>query len=265
MTVASARTPVVLWAGPINAVQAQAATLPGAFRHFFTCTGDGSTPPKCSDWAVMSGGRLLPGLLARAGLREDQVGDIFLGAFSAGGHLWKRLLDIPEDRARIRGAMLHDSAYEIGTQKDPKYVEGFVKFGLDVLKDPSKFLLMTASITPNTPRPGEYYQSGADTMRATIAEIAKRAGRAIEEGGSLPAGVPAASRLWKPSKNAIFAQYDNIGHAGLALNSGLYWQHVLQPWLDKGQSETDSDWLVSAIMVALGAATGYAGASFLED
>lgn len=266
MTVASTRSPVVLWAGPINASQAPTATLRGAKRQFFPCTGDGSTPPKCSSLAVTSGGRMLPGLLAKAGLTEEQAGDIYLGAFSAGGHLWKRLLSIPEDRARVRGVMLHDAAYEVGSAKAPAFVEGFVQYGVDVLKDPNKFLLMTASTTPNVPRPGEVYQSGADTMRATIEEIGRRSGKVIEEGGTLPASVPPASKLWRPKNNAIFAQYNTIGHQGLAMNAGVYWQHVLEPWVEspKESSASESNLIAAVVAFSVGVAAGYTGARYLR-
>lgn len=262
---ASGLPPLVLWSGPINASQAKGATVPGAQRHFFTCTGDGSLPPRCTEYATFQGSRILPSLLSRVGLREDMVGDIYLGAFSAGGQLWKRVLDIPEDRARIRGVMLHDAAYEIGSQKSPNFVEGYVKFGLDALKDPNKFMLMTASITPNTPRPGEYYQSGADTMRATIAEIERRSGSALTEGGTMPGATPRPSRLWSNGKNIFLAQYDEAGHMGLAANAPVFWEQVLQPWTaGAGKTTIDDGFLPVFIVVAIGAATGYLGASVLE-
>jgi len=262
----SALPSLVLWSGPINASQAKGATLPGATRHFFTCTGDGSIPPRCTDYATFQGNRILPALLSRIGMREDSVGDIYLGAFSAGGQLWKRVLDIPEDRARIRGVMLHDAAYEIGTQKNPNFVEGFVKFGLDALKDPSKFMLMTASITPNTPRPGEAYQSGADTLRATIAEIERRSGRTLSDGGSMPTGAPQASRFWGNGRNIFLGQYDEAGHMGLAANAPLFWQQVLQPWVEGGSKTgpSSSDLFPSLLIVGVGLATGYVAASVWE-
>lgn len=260
-------TPLVLWAGPINESQAREATISSdARRHFFVCTGDGSSPPRCSDLATHKNGRILPSLLSRIGLTEESVGDIYLGAFSAGGHLWKRLLDVDADRSRISGVMLHDAAYETGAPKDPKFVEGYVKYGLDALNDPTKFMLMTASTSPNVPKAGQVYQSGADTMRATIEEIERRSGRRLAEGGSLPAGVPVASRLWSNGKNIWLAQYNDIGHMGLAGNASTYWNQLLKPWISSSKSDSALSGAVlrSAVSVLAGVGVGYIGASYYQ-
>lgn len=231
---------LVIWAGPVNAVQVPGATVADAIQKFLPCTGDGkaaggASAQRCGDLAVSSGGRILPGILARLGLREDEVGDIYLGAFSAGGHIWKRLLMSPEDRARIKGVMLHDAAYETGTSKSPLPTQGYVEFALDALKDPSKFMLMTASIgaNPSTEQKGVYYQSGAETMRSTIDAINHRSNYAIQEAGLLPEGLPNPSRLWTAGKNLYFAQYNNVGHGGHANMAPLFWENLLQPWVSR--------------------------------
>jgi hypothetical protein len=231
---------LVIWAGPVNAAQVPGATVADAVQKFLPCTGDGkaaggASAQRCGDLAVSSGGRILPGILDRLGLREDEVGNIYLGAFSAGGHIWKRLLMSPEDRARIKGVMLHDAAYETGTSKSPLPTQGYVEFALDALKDPSKFMLMTASIgaNPSTEKKGVYYQSGAETMRSTIDAINHRSNYAIQEAGMLPEGLPNPSRLWTAGKNLYFAQYDNVGHGGHANMAPLFWENLLQPWVSR--------------------------------
>lgn len=259
--------PVVLFAGPINSMQAPQATIDGARRHFFTCTGDGIQPPKCLDLISLSdGGRMLPGFLRRAGFDEASVGDIYLGAFSAGGQIWKRLLQNDQDRARVTGVMLHDAAYETGTEADPRYTEGYVRFGLDALADPKKFMLMTASKNPNFK-----YQSGAATLRATVAEIEKRSGKQLDTTASLPAGLPKPARLWSKGSNIWLAQYDDIGHNGLAGNAGLFWQQLLQPWHSSPKVPTfvavgeDTNWLVVVSVLGVGVAVGYLGAQLVSD
>lgn len=258
---------LVIWAGPVNGSQVPGATVPGAVQKFIPCTGDGKPPaPKCGNLATLSGGRVLPGILARLNLSEASVGKIYLGAFSAGGHIWKRLLMSQEDRARITGVMLHDAAYEAFPSKNPQPVQGFVEFGVDASKDPSKFLLMTASVgqNPSVEKPGVVYQSGAETMRATIAAINLRTGGAIQEAGALAEGLPTPTRLWTCGKNMVFAQYDNVGHGGQANMAPVFWKSLLQPWIarsDKsppGVKEDESffgtGWLVATLVVSVGAA-----------
>lgn len=226
---------LVIWAGPVNGAQVPGATIPGAAQKFLPCTGDGSSGARCGDLAVSSGGRILPGILSRLGLREDEVGDIYLGAFSAGGHIWKRLLMSPEDRARVKGVMLHDAAFETGTSNNPLPTQGYVEFALDALKDPSKFMLMTASTNanPSVEKKGVYYQSGAETMRSTLDAINHRSNYGVQETGLLPEGLPNPTRLWTGGKNLFFAQYDNVNHVGQAQMAPLFWENLLQPWVSR--------------------------------
>lgn len=252
---------LVIWAGPVNGSQVPGATVPGAVQKFFPCTGDGSTPPKCGNLATLSGGRVLPGILARLNLSEASVGNIYLGAFSAGGHLWKRMLMSPQDRARITGVMLHDAAYEASPSTNPQPVQGFVEFGVDASKDPSKFLLMTASVgqNPSVEQKGVVYQSGAETMRATIAAINQRTGGTIQEAGKLAEGLPPPTRLWTSGKNMVFAQYDNVGHGAQAGMAPVFWQSLLQPWIARSdKSPVDESFfetyggLVATFVVSVG-------------
>ncbi len=274
MTVEIQKRPIVLWAGPINEQQAPDATIDGARRFFFVCTGDGSTPPRCSDFVTSQGGSILNAILSRLNIRPDEAGDIYLGAFSAGGQLWKPLLQNDSDRSRIRGIMMHDAAYEIGSPSNPKYSEGYVRFGLDAIGDPSKFMLMTGSFSPNVPRPGEVYQSGADTLRATVEEIERRSGRPIGAGSNWPSDVAAPSRLWGNGKNIFLADYQERGHGAMAGDTGKLWKGLLVPWsLDREISsagevkyEDEGSWVLPTILaISAGIAVGYIGAKYVGD
>lgn len=261
------KQPVVIWAGPVNAAQVPDATIPGAQRFFLNCTGDGSTPPRCSSFNVRGGdGRMLPGILSRFGLSEDQVGDIFLGAFSAGGQIWKPLLTNPADRRRVRGILMHDAAYETSPSSNPQPSAGYVAFAEEALRDPSKFMLMTASVgqNPSVEQPGVIYQSGAETMRATVAEIERQTGMRIPEGGSLPFGLPVPTRLWKRGDNLFFAQYDNVPHGGQALMAPEFWQKLLVPWTVRAPSSS-GDLLPMLLVTTLGVGLGYMAAEVLGD
>ena len=76
----------VLWFGPVNLTQVPGATVPGAYARAMPCVADGS--PSCGQIAdswLDGAGRRLPRLLQKVGRDEGTAGDLFLGAFSAGG------------------------------------------------------------------------------------------------------------------------------------------------------------------------------------
>lgn len=272
MTIEVRKQPLVLWAGPINEQQTPDATIDGARRFFFVCTGDGSIPPRCSDFVTSQGGSILNGILSRLNLRSEDVGDIYLGAFSAGGQLWKPLLLNEADRSRIKGIMMHDAAYEIGSPQSPKFSEGFVRFGLDAARDPSKFMLMTGSFSPNVPRPGEVYQSGADTVRATADEIERRLGASIGSSDNWPSSVARPTTIRGNGKNLFVAEYQDRGHGAMAGDAGGLWKQALQPWVSSGggssgsfpDSETSDtiSFVASVAVMSAGAAVGYVAAKY---
>lgn len=262
---------LVLWAGPVADFQVPGATVPGATKHFFSCVGDvqpgKANCPALADGWLDGSGRRLPKLLASIGLSESDVGRIFLGAFSAGGSAWKRLLENDADRARITAVMLSDAMY---TAPTPAPIEGFVRFGLDALRDPDKLLMATVSSSPN-----KTYGSGSDVMRATLAEIEKRGGVKFREGGVLPLSTQPNAIYTAASGNVIFADYGMTGgghgfHPQIAPD---LWQRLLVPWLGLraivpgsgggGIQPQPSPWWTVGIF-ALGGGLGWATIGLVE-
>jgi hypothetical protein len=120
---------------------------------------------------------------------------------------------------------------------------------------------MTASVgqNPSVEQPGVVYQSGAETMRATIAAINQRTGGAIQEAGVLADGLPSPTRLWTGGKNMVFAQYDNVGHNAQAGMAPVFWKNLLQPWIARSdKSPVDESFfetyggLVATFVVSVG-------------
>lgn len=240
--------------------------MPGAVEHYFVCTGNGAPPPACrSFYETDASGRYLPKLLARAGLSEDSVGRIFLGSFSAGGGLWKRVLSVPADRARITAAVLGDSAYEAAPPNNPVPVEGYVQFALEVMGDQNKFFFASVSSNPNpsTEQPGVVYASGSQTLAATRAEIERRSGRSFRVGGSLPLSYQ-PDALYTIGNNLIFADFGQTrgassqAHQFHANSAPDFWRNILQPWLaQSGAGRSTGDVWPWIFVVAVGTAAGY--------
>lgn len=222
-------TDLVLWAGPVAEFQVPGATVPGATKHFFGCVGDiqpgKAYCPGLADGWLDGSGRRLPKLLASIGLKESDVGRIYLGAFSAGGSAWKRLLENEADRSRITAVMLSDAMY---TAPIPAPIEGFVRFAIDALHDPNKLFVATVSSSPY-----KTYGSGSDVMRATMAEIEKRSGVKFQQGGLLPLATQPQALFTAPTGNVIFADYGMTGggHGFHPKIAPEVWQRLLLPWL----------------------------------
>jgi hypothetical protein len=165
--------------------------------------------------------------------------------------------------------MLHDAAFETGTSNNPAPTQGYVEFALDALKDPSKFMLKTASTNPNpsVEKKGVYYQSGAETMRSTLDAINHRSNYGVQETGLLPDGLPNPTRLWTGGKNLFFAQYDNVNHVGQAQMAPLFWENLLQPWVSRspGSPGGNTPSFFGALAVAAaGAGLGWYFQQWLE-
>jgi len=222
---------LVLWAGPVANYQVPGATVPGAKEVFLSCRGDQGPHVHCPSlgrsW-VDAEGRALPQLLAVLGLTEEEVGDIYLGAFSAGGSTWKHVLKHPADRAKITALMLHDATYSGGSIKNPKPIEEFTKYALDVMSDPNKLFVATSSSSPNGTR-----GSADQVLAATRREIEERSGVAFRTGGSLPVPDQPLELHTSPNGNVIFATYGGIGggHKHHPKMAPDFWKQVLQPWV----------------------------------
>ena len=175
-------------------------------------------------------GRAVPGMLASLGLTEEEVGDIYLGAFSAGGSTWKHVLKHPADRAKITALMLHDATYSGGSTKNPKPIEEFTKYALDVMNDPNKLFIATSSSSPNGAR-----GSADQVLGATRELIEQRSGTPFRVGGTLPVpGQPLVLHT-SPNGNVVFGTYGSTGggHQHHPRMAPDFWKQVLQPWVNE--------------------------------
>lgn len=219
---------LVIWMGPVAPFQVPGATVPGAKVTNVGCLGDRA--PNCvyiADGLKDAEGRRMPGLLRRLKIDPASVSDIFIGAFSAGGALAKRLLLHPADRAMVKAVMLSDATYT-GWDKEhrPVPAEGFVAYGVEVVQGAPRMLVATASTSPN-----KSYPNGVESMLAVRDEIARRTGQRYEQVAGQWAGIdPPPVAAWRLG-NTMFADYQmKIGHAHPKI-AGQVWQSFLLPWL----------------------------------
>lgn len=209
-----------VFTGPVNQQQIKGAILPEAQAHFIVCTGDGS--PSCGQMAEqwLADGRILPNMLASIKVSLGPGDQLWAGAFSAGGQIWKRVMRGAEDRAQIAGAVMSDAGYEAGwadeKNKIAPFVEGFVDFALDALND-GRLFVWTASGTPNVSvqSPGTVYPAGDQVQDATRAEIERRSGKAFADVTDKPELWPWGAHLRAPVKvwrlgNVILADYGAV-------------------------------------------------------
>ena len=276
---------LVVWAGPVYKAQVPGATVPGAQEKFWGCRGDKTaTYPHCptlADSWLDAEGRRLPQMLAKLGLNEADVDNLYYGAFSAGGSVIKRLLRHSADRQKVRAVMLSDATYSGGTAAHPNPIEGFTSYALDALNG-DKLLVATASASPNY-----NHGSAAQVLAATRKQIEQRSGQSFQQGGALPLPTqPDVLYTLGPAPNVIFADYgmQGGGHAYHPKLAPSLWQNILQPWLSSGGGTTGgggpgpgpkpteppgrplgSAGLVNALLsFTLGTATGWAAVQLLE-
>mgnify|MGYP002139378610 CR=1 FL=1 len=170
-------------------------------------------------------GRRLPGLRKALGLPE---GPIALAAFSAGGHLVRRVLEHPADRAEVLAVALADATYTT-TWADPKTrkaapIEAFVAYAREA-GAAGRIFVATASSAPNKQHP-----NGAEVL-AAIAEAAGASRIAGE--GELPVsvrGLPGARRGWA-LPGATFLDYGAaFGHDAHATKLAReVWARLVNP------------------------------------
>jgi hypothetical protein len=203
----SSPRPHVFWFGPVNGMQVKGATVDGAATHFFTCTGDGQ--PNCGAWAdgwKDPSGCRLPGLYKKLKIDSGEVGQIYLGAFSAGGQCVRRIALGAADRAALRAVLLSDATYTPewldASKTTAKPLEGFLQLGLDCISD-GRLFLATASSSLN-----KAYPSGAQTLDGLRRGIEEAAGCPFEDAAADPIwqGLKPPARAWR-LRNVIFADF----------------------------------------------------------
>lgn len=236
-------TDLVVWTGPVAQFQVQGATVPGARELFIGCCGDLTPPckpPTCPTVgeAVRSSPALL---LSRAGMTAQELGDLFLGAFSAGGSILKRVLENPDYRAVTTAVLLSDATYTsswIGNPADrlPPAIEGYVRYATDVALGPGdKLFVATASPSPN-----KTWATGVENLAAIRREVEARTGYTFEPIGDFYGVDPQPECAFKLG-NVIFAEYPMkpLGHGHTAIAPQV-WQKILHPWLLKGKGPIES-------------------------
>lgn len=209
--------------------------MPGAKEKFFGCHGAYQTPI-CSDiaWSFHDAdGRSLPTMASRSGVPADELADVFLGAFSAGGKVVRRLLLDPRDRARIRAVLLSDATYASWRDKAariPLVQDQLVRFGAELSSGTSgQLFVATASPSPNGSMP-----TGVEVLQQLRKEIEEATGLSFERIESFYGIDPAPDNAYKLG-DVIFAEYpmEPLGHKHTDIAPQL-WQRILHPWLEAG-------------------------------
>lgn len=228
---------LVVWTGPVAEFQVPGATLPGARTVFIGCCGDLTPPcqpPTCPDIgnAVMGSPSALFG---RVGVPEQNVGELFLAGFSAGGSILKRVLENQSYRVRVTAVHAADATYTStwidAAQRIPPHVEGYVLYGVDVAQGPGdKLFVATAS-----PAPNKNWATGVENLGAIRREIERRTGRGFVERSNFFGITPEPERVYQLG-NVILAEYPMrpLGHGHTTI-AGQVWQKIIQPWLAKGK------------------------------
>lgn len=215
-----------IWFGPVSLQQVQGASVSGVPATNVACTGDGN--PTCgaiADSWLNANGRRLPALLQQKNLPPDAV--IAAAAFSAGGSILKRLCLDAADRQQLRVVHSADASYETGKGPDgPTWVEGYTRYALQALTDPTKLFVATASAGAN-----KSFGSGIDVLRSTRLELQRRAGVTIPQVSGMPGvlDVPGAvyqlGRVW-------FGEFPGVPHGQHAtFLAPKIWQALILPWL----------------------------------
>jgi hypothetical protein len=211
---------------------------------------------------------MLPGLVQAAGLSSTSVGDVFLGAFSAGGALYRRLLENPTDRRRVKGLLLADATYASWADKRnriPAVHQALVDFGVELASSNDQLWVATASPAPNYDLP-----TGVEVLREYRKRIEQQTGRQFERLGDFYGIDPQPEAAYRLG-NVVFAEYPMkpLGHGHTKIADQV-WQNILWPWLTaqrQGRPEppapgipwvepAKAPWLDLASLL-VGAAAGY--------
>lgn len=233
---------LVVWTGPVAPFHVTGATVPDAKEIFIQCCGD-LTPP-CQPPTCSTIGSSVMGspdaLLARAHMSRDQLSDLFLAGFSAGGSILKRVLTNPEYRkvtTAVHGADATYTASWVGNpaNRNPPAIEGYVQYAVDVAQGPGdKLLVLTASPVPN-----KNWATGVENLGAIRREVERRTGRQFVKRSNFFNIDPGPAHTYQLG-NVLLAEYpmNPLGHGHTTIASQV-WQKIIQPWLAKGKGPVD--------------------------
>lgn len=219
------RPVAVVWLGPAARAQVTGAELAGVPVVHLPCTGDGS--PSCSQIAdsyLDGDGRRLPGL--RRALRLPE-GPLVLAAFSAGGHIVRRVLADARDRAELAGVVLADATYTTEwtdqAQGRAAPIRSFVDYALEALGG-GRLFVATASSAPN-----KHHPTGAQTLAA----IARELGSDVSTELGALSGLPAPEHAWRGGGVHLFDYGARFGHAAHATElAPKVWGALVRPWFE---------------------------------
>lgn len=222
---------IVFWSGPVAPFQVPGATVPGATDVFWGCLGD--RDPLCPNIGELLRNNPQP-LLDKA--HASSFRDLFLGGFSAGGSVIKRMLEEPHWRDKVTAVHLSDATWTSGVMPAPP-IEGFVRYAIDVAQGVGdKLFIATASPIPN-----KQWATGHDNLDAIRAEVEKRTGLTFTE-RSFPLSLPGLvdAPVVHQLGNVLFVKMpqEPFGH-GHTDFAGAVWQGIIQPWLAKGKGPID--------------------------
>ncbi|WP_437638365.1 hypothetical protein [Sorangium sp. So ce854] len=219
------RPVAVVWLGPVSAAQVAGAELAGVPVVHRTCTGDGS--PSCgqiADGWLDGEGRRLPG--CRRALRLP-AGPLVLAGFSAGGHIVKRLLADPRDRAEVAAVVLADATYTTEWADRAHALAAPIGSLVDYAAEAAggaRLFVATASSAPNKQHP-----TGTQTLAAVARELGSRV--RVEEDAL--AGLPAPERRWEGGGVHLLdygARYTHAAHATEL--APKVWAALVRPWFE---------------------------------
>ncbi len=219
-----------LWLGPIASFQFLPKgwpAYPGSSVANFEVHTQAQAAPLLASW-LDSDGRYVPGMLRALGLDPSQVSRLFIGSFSAGHNIAKKITLHPDDRAMITALMLADSEQ---SSWQPGHTLGVVPPGyLAYCQESAAGAPRLFCATASTATDGSYASSQA-TMDALLAEVTAEPSFSV----GAPDVSPAPTGVWALG-NAITLSYgSSIAHdAHATIVMPQLWQGLLTPWVDSG-------------------------------
>lgn len=213
---------VVMWTGPVAFFQVPGSTLPDAYEISEGCFGD--RDPRCMHRAAP-----LTTILARHNVPLEDVRDVVIGAFSAGGSTVKRMMLDRDSRERTAAVHLADATYtamwENASERRPVVDEGFVQYALDAIEGPH-LLVATASPIPN-----KTWASGVENLQRIRQEVEQRSGKQFVELDHFFGIEPGPAHAYQLG-NVILAEYplQPLGHGHTHIADQV-WDKIIRPWL----------------------------------